>query len=293
MDHFSARLANALLGKNLNAPVIEMHFPSCSILFQKDTIICLSGADFKAMVGDLELPVHQPFFVPAQALLQFKAVRWGVRCYLATQQDFILKPWLNSHSTNIKAAYGGYKGRVLKQADILKYEAMPSSILKTRSVEILHWKARGVKELCGLPIYFLKGNEWNWLTEDSRYFLQNETFQISLEADRMGYQLKGSLLETKDSKQLISSAVNFGTIQLLPNGQLIVLMADHQTTGGYPRIGHVISACLPVLAQCNPGELLYFKPTDLACAEKKFMEQEKYLIDIQSGAKLKIEKLFT
>jgi len=291
MDDFSAQLANALLGKKLDAPVIEMHFPSSGLLFQKPTIICITGADFKPMVEGFELPLHQPVFIPAQTSLQFKTVRWGVRAYLATLQDFILTPWLHSYSTNVKAEAGGYNGRPLKGGDILKYENANWLTSKKQSIEVLHWKALGVRDLYQMPVHFLKGNEWNWLTSDSQFFLENEMFQISLEADRMGYQLKGPVLETKDSKQLISSAVNFGTMQLLPNGQLIVLMADHQTTGGYPRVGHVISAHIPILAQRKPGELVYFKTTDLESAEEKFIKQQHYLIDIQAGAKLNLQKL--
>jgi antagonist of KipI len=106
----------------------------------------------------------------------------------------------------------------------------------------------------------------------------------------MGYRLTGKKIKTKDEKSLLSSAVNFGTIQLLPDGQLIVLMADHQTTGGYPRVAHVISADLPLLAQTSPNEIINFHLTDLETAQEKLMQQQKHLQEIVEGCKLKMKK---
>ena len=107
----------------------------------------------------------------------------------------------------------------------------------------------------------------------------------------MGYRLQGNALKVKEEMQLISSGVTFGTMQLLPDGQLIVLMADHQTTGGYPRIGHVISADLPLLAQCNPGDEIKFLAVEAAIAEQEFIQQQRDLQQIQTASKFKIEKL--
>ncbi len=107
----------------------------------------------------------------------------------------------------------------------------------------------------------------------------------------MGYRLHGNALEEQEDRQLISSGVTFGTIQLLPDGQLIVLMADHQTTGGYPRVGHVISADLPSLAQCNPGDEINFVEVEIEMAEELFIQQQRDLLHIQTASKFKMEKV--
>lgn len=106
----------------------------------------------------------------------------------------------------------------------------------------------------------------------------------------MGYRLEGNAIKVKEDKQLISSGVTFGTIQLLPNGQLIVLMADHQTTGGYPRIGHVISADLPYLAQCNPGDEIQFSESSIGEGEQQYLNQQRDLRHMQTASKFKLEK---
>ena len=106
----------------------------------------------------------------------------------------------------------------------------------------------------------------------------------------MGYRLQGEVLGVKEQQQLVSSAVSFGTLQLFPTGQLIVLMADHQTTGGYPRVGHVISAHLPCLAQMKPLDSIRFQLADLETAEQQLLQQHQYLLSVQHASTFKIEK---
>ncbi len=290
MDRFSAQLANALLGKELNQPVIEMHFPAATYQFLEPAIICLAGADFSPTVNGELIPIHQPVSVPKDAILTCKAWKAGARCYLATLSSITIDSWLNSYSTATKVGVGGYKGRALQEGDVIGLTptgAIPSAI-PAATVAPLHWTAEGVHFHCP-EMQFVVGNEWYELsTAMQRQFL-NQSFAISSSSDRIGYRLVGEPLHTKQPISLVSAAVCFGTIQLLPNGQLVVLMADHQTTGGYPRIGHVISAHLPHLAQANPGDTFRFALTNTKAAEEKLVAQQKYLVQLQNACKFKIE----
>jgi antagonist of KipI len=119
------------------------------------------------------------------------------------------------------------------------------------------------------------------LSSASRKNFLESDFLLLPSSDRMGYQLKGTPLALDQPVELVSSAVACGTVQLLPNGQLIVLMADHQTTGGYPRIAHVISAHLAKLAQLRPSETVQFRQMDLAAAEKMLIARQKELHILQ------------
>ncbi len=290
MDRFSAQLSNALMGKDLNAPVIEMHFPAAGFLFKKSTIICLAGADFSAFINDEPIPIHQPVYVKEGSLLGFKNKKCGARCYLSIVHEMQIEKWLGSYSTNIKAEAGGWHDRQLKAGDKIGLTDMKLFNQKNIRNLLLPWKTDGIKKSFTTRLNVLVGNEWNWLTDISQHsFLQND-FQISINADRMGYRLTGKKIKTKEEKSLLSSAVNFGTIQLLPDGQLIVLMADHQTTGGYARVAHIISADLPLLAQANPNEIINFHLTDLETAQKKMRQQQKHLQEIEDACKLKMEK---
>jgi antagonist of KipI len=288
MDRFSAQLANALLGRNLHQPVIELHYPASTILFQQPTIICISGADFTPAVNDSSVPLHQPLFVPAHSLLQWKGQRQGARCYLSFLADLAIEPWLNSYSTNTKAAAGGYKGRPLLKDDVISFYQTLLPYGFSNTVTSLPWKYQHKVEASD-TIEFLMGNEWSWLTENTQQEFLQERFCIAPASDRMGYRLEGKPLKTATQEQLISSAVSFGTIQLFPSGQLVVLMADHQTTGGYPRIGHVISAHLPRLAQKRAGAEITFVPTSLKVAQEKWLARQQYLMQLQKTCNLKMQ----
>ncbi|HUS01902.1 MAG TPA: biotin-dependent carboxyltransferase family protein [Chitinophagaceae bacterium] len=292
MDRYAAQLANALLGKDLNSPVIEMHFPSCEILFKEETIICLTGADFTPTIERKKIPVNQPVAVNKNTALHFEKKIAGARCYLSLLHELDQDKWRNSYSTNIVANAGGFKGRALKKGDKLNFKNnfKFKYLLEGNDLIVLSWKATGTIQ-SKKEIRFIKGNEWDWLADESIKLFTENNYKILNNSNRMGYRLEGNELKVKEDKQLISSGVTFGTIQLLPGGQLIVLMADHQTTGGYPRIGHVISADLPLLAQHNPGGEIKFSEVELAVAEQEFIRQERDLLHIQTASQYKIENI--
>lgn len=287
MDRFSASLANALLGKEANAPVIELHFPAAQILFQKPCVICLAGADFTPLINNAPILLHQPVMANENTVLKFMQLKSGARCYLATLNELQLEPWLNSYSTNLKAGAGGYKGRRLLDDDELIFDVI--HLPKTQnSFKYLPWRYNNDVVKTN-EVAFIPGNEWNWLTTKSQTSFLNNGFTITPASDRMGYRLQGEALEQTITEQLVSSAVSFGTIQLLPNGQTIVLMAGHQTTGGYPRLGHVISAHLPRLAQMKAGEQLKFAMTNVEAAEEKLMAQQQHLLRLQNTCNVKMK----
>ncbi len=225
---------------------------------------------------------------------QFQKWKKGARCYLAIKEKLNIQKWLNSYSTNIKAGSGGFNGRALQKDDVISFKEKKEykKILKNNDLVILPWKADIVwskKPIERIVVFF--GNEWNKLTEESKNKFLNEPFVIGSLADRMGYHLQGTL-RAKEDGELVSSAVSFGTIQLLPNGELIVLMADHQTTGGYPRIAYVVSAHLPFLAQSQPGDKIYFRLTDQEHAEDLLLLQQQHLLQLQNACKFRLEEFF-
>jgi antagonist of KipI len=197
-----------------------------------------------------------------------------------------MQKWLDSYSTHLKAAAGGWCGQPLKKGDELPFNENTiyfAGWLKEESnYEILPWRVN-TDRAYQFPheIGFIPGHEWSMLGEASRNaFLQNN-FTIHPSSDRMGYQLKGAPLKMEKNIELVSSAVSFGTVQLLPGGQLIVLMADHQTTGGYPRLAHVVTAHLPKLAQLRPSDCIQFKQMDIHAAEQLLVARQKELHILQ------------
>ena len=291
MDKYAAAIANILIGNDPNEPVIEMHFPAATILFEHPAMIALSGADFDVSINGDPAPVNHPVLINKNTTLQFNSPKNKSRCYLAIKGGMKLFKWLNSYSTNLKAEAGGFSGRRLLKDDVIELYELPYSIQPGKNdFKILPWKANedfGIEDTGQLMV--LPGAEWEWLdTSSQEKFLKNPFF-ISHNSDRMGYRLASEPLHSGTKAELVSSAVNFGSIQLLPDGQLIILMADHQTTGGYPRLGNIISVHLPMLAQMKAGDKIRFNFTDHQAAESLLLKQQQHLLQLEIACKLRLE----
>ena len=133
----------------------------------------------------------------------------------------------------------------------------------------------------------IHGGEFELLSGISERTLLSEMFTLTKDSNRQGYRLEGTPIHLLHNKELVSSATAFGTIQLLPDGQMVMLMADHQTTGGYPRIGHVISADLPIAAQLGPNDRVAFKLVDVGEAEEIQIKLEHELTLFKVACRLK------
>jgi antagonist of KipI len=290
MDRFSCGLANALLGKEISAAVFEFHFPASEIYFEKETIITLTGADLSPAINQKPVPMYHPIAIAEGSILKFTRIVTGARAYMAVLGDLELEKWLGSYSTNLKTTVGGFNGRSFLRYDGISFRYIKEikTLLNEKDFMVLPWKVMDIIEH-GNQVQCIIGNEWHYLDKDMQQEFQNSYYQITTEADRMGYILAGARLKLNTDEQMTSSAASFGTIQLLPGGQLILLMADHQTTGGYPRIAHVISADLPIVAQKKPNDVLQFQLTDLTTAEEKFEKQQKYLNEIQIACKFRMQ----
>lgn len=286
-DRFSAALANALLGNELNSPVLELHFPAASLLFTSPSAVCITGADFSAFLDNEAILPDHPFIAARGQSLHFQRPVSGARCYIAVWNGLKADEWLGSCSTHIKAGAGGWKGRPLRNGDEIPFLGEMNLGDKNPAFRFLPWSHH--TPVSSGEIEILPGKDWYELTEEAKGLIQQKPFFITRQSDRMGCRLSGHPLEIKSKEQMVSSGVCFGTVQLLPDGQLVILMAGHQTTGGYPVVAQVASASLPALAQKRPGDELRFQLTDLEEAEKKRYRQEIYLRDLQNACKFRMQ----
>ncbi len=282
MDRVAMHMANALTGNPPTTAVIEMHFPGPAIRFTSDSLIALSGADALVLLNKQEpIPINRTVYIQAGTTLHIEKGLNGQRLYLAIRGGFDSSGWLNSCSTAQVFPKGG---RVFVKNDVLGINT-PTSLNQPNGFA-LPWFVPAVNY--SNKIRFIPGQAYQQLTADSLE-RHSETFTISNNSNRMGYRLNGPSLVQRETHELLSSAVVFGTIQLLPSGQLIILMADHQTTGGYPCLGHVISADLPALAQMGAGTQLKLEPVDLLAAKRLRREQEKDLTLLENAINFRIE----
>jgi antagonist of KipI len=289
MDKFSAQIANTLVGNNRNEAVIELHFPSSIFIFQEPALIALGGADFSASINGEKIPCHHAILVNKNSILQFHQTVKGTRVYLAVRGGFEIEMWMNSSSTHLKAKAGGYKGRNLQKEDeLILRQPMNCRLLKENEFIVLPWQADTQWNDSGEEIFIVPGNEWERLTHESKENLLMTTFVITQQSDRMGYRLNNIPLHKISNGEIVSSAVGFGTVQLLPDGRMIILMADHQTTGGYPRIAHVITAHHTKLAQMKAGDKICFRLTDQRVAEELLMKQHRHLLQLQNACTFRL-----
>ncbi|MGN6490701.1 MAG: biotin-dependent carboxyltransferase family protein [Agriterribacter sp.] len=290
MDRFSARIVNALAGNSANAPVIESHFPAASLLIEEDMLIAVGGADFSPSINGRYISLYQPVWVTAGSILEHKTWKHGARTYIAAGGELEIPAWLNSYSTNVKLAAGGWKGRTLRKNDRIRLKEKRLPTTPFHGVQALSWRANVTWDDATDEnvVYVLHGPEYKWLNEESRRMLEAQSFTISTTADRMGYQLEEAL-PYRAEEELLSSATTFGTVQLLPGGKIIVLMADHQVSGGYPRIAQVITSHLPMLAQKKPGDFIRFKFIHQELAEALLCKQQHHLVLLQHACEFKLQ----
>lgn len=295
MDLFAMQTANLLAGNEMNEAVIEFFYPASEIYFEKNSLIAIAGANFSPTINGQRIKNGEPLMVKKKTVLVFSKKKNGQCCYLSVHGGFKLLPWLNSNSTNLKAMAGGYEGRKLMKGDIIEFNTeFKNEQLKKNDFYKLPCRSVCFKnESAEDEIFVLPGNEWNYLSAESKNNFIEKEFQVIVSSDRMGYRLKGENLISLNKDELVSSAVNFGTIQLLPNGELIILMADSQTTGGYPRVAHIVSAHLSKLSQKQPGAKIKFTIVNQATAENLFMKQQLHLQQLKNGCNFKLQQFLT
>ena len=194
----------------------------------------------------------------------------GMYGYLCVQGGFVLPQALNSCSTDLRAQIGGIEGRCLQAGDQL--QTANDHILRSE-IGIAPIPLRDV-------IRALPSSEYQAFKRKSQYYWWRNEWTLQSNSDRMGYRFQGQTLELKQPLEMLSHAIQFGSVQVPPSGQPIILMADAQTTGGYPKIANVIDADLGVLAQVRLGSTIKFEAVSLQEAAKLRRKNEIYLDQI-------------
>jgi antagonist of KipI len=288
MDPFARRVANLLVGNDEDEAVLEMTMAGPTLLFERDALIAICGGSFSPKVNGFPVGQWRPIFVQRGSKLSFGVPNWGCRAYLAVAGGFCVPQVLGSKSTYLRAGIGGLEGRALQKGDVLKLgrETVQGKNRRLRLAHLIKGKGfaqerwRVGSDL--LPAYaenpeilVLRGGQFAWFSEESRRRFFMDEYVVTSRSDRMGYRLSGPQLTLKEPRELISEAVTVGTVQVPAGGEPIILMADCQTTGGYPKIAQIITADLPKLAQLKPGAKIRFREISIAEAQKLYREQEK------------------
>jgi antagonist of KipI len=296
MDTNSMRLANILCGNEQGSVVLETTLHGAEWLVEEEQLIAFSGGGSSLFINNQAAPFNRSIRVKASSLLSLKPNRTGCRTYLAVAGGFKARTDLKSGSTYKTASLGGHEGRALNSGDLLEWhheksdlseEIMGSLRLNGFDYKAANWSVNFNKPAKEKMIRVFQGPEWDWFDDSIKEKLYKFSFGISNQSDRMGYRLTGSPLTLLQKRELISTAVCSGTIQVTHEGNLVLLMADAQTTGGYPRIAMVAMVDLPICAQLRPEDRFNFIEISTGRAEDLYLEREKSLQQIQSAINLK------
>ncbi len=254
MDAGSARKANLLVGNPDFNPVLEFTLQGPVIELLGQGYIAVTGGVFDLKLNQQSIPQNQAIELKGKNKLAIGSAQLGCRGYIAVAGEWLLSPWLESCST-------APQNTAQLTPDSLIQKGSEISI-KSMVRDLLEFDIPATSAPSGV-IRILAGPEYHLIDTDSIKELFKTTFTISSQSNRMGYRLNAPLSRYQEPVDIISSAVVPGTIQLTNSGQLIILMADAQTTGGYPRIANVVSADLDVLGQMKPGDQIRFQLVSL------------------------------
>lgn len=285
MDSFAMRIANLLVGNKISEAVLEITLTGPTLQFNEDTIISICGADLNPMIEGVEVPIWCTIGVRQRSVLSFQSYKNGCRVYLAVAGGFDVGEVLGSKSTYLRAKFGGLYGRALKTKDILPLNnpskiSLNSKISKHDAFVVYPWhlsQAILPKYQSPFEIRTLAGPQYAYFSKKDIETFFNQSYEISSQSDRMGYRLKGEPLSLTNENAMISEAVAFGSVQVPADGQPIVLLADRQTIGGYPKIAQVASVDLALIAQAKPGDQVKFKKITLKQAQSLYIRQETTL----------------
>jgi antagonist of KipI len=300
MDAYAMRLANIAVGNNENEGVLEITMIGPSLELEKGTLISITGGNISPTINGKKIPMGRPVYLKEDCVLNFGACIAGCRSYLAIAGGFDVPEVMESKSTYLRAQFGGFNGRTLKKGDILNIGA--KSVAAIKIIEKL--QEINLKDEFVAPSWYMgdttaentnstiirvfKDRQFDNISDVSINKFFNSEFNVDNKSDRMGYRLCGEKIELKERLEMISEEVSIGTIQIPPDGNPIILLADRQTTGGYPKIAHVVSVDIQKIVQLKPNSKIKFKQISLKEAERLYFEREKYINELKKAIRLTI-----
>ena len=274
-DPFSLRSGNLLVGNPEGEAGLEMTLTGGKYQFEQDATISLTGSYFLTGLDGNVLPFHERVHITKGQIMNIGHSQDGARCYLTVRGGFDIEPVLGSRSTHQMTGMGGFRGRSLKEGDVIHFcgpihdsapKIIDGSIKMDRSI-----------------LRITRGIQHDWFDQRVWDILQNNSFKVSHIFDRMGIRVEGETIDTNKNDQVLTEGIPVGAVQIPPNGQPIISFVDHQTTGGYPKIANVITADLCKLGQLRHQDEFRFDLVSMEEAETLRLAQESYFNGIRSS----------
>jgi len=263
VDWWAFQSANMLVGNTVQQACVEIGFSSAVVIVEQDALLAVCGAGYHLVLNGQEIPLWMAFLAKRGDRVEFNKASGGNWVYLAVAGGINSEIWMGSRSVYPRAGLG----RLITQGDRLSLDHLsnPSRLLAGGSIP---GKARPPYRQNPV-VRVIPGPHANRFREESFEVFWSQSFVVSVNSDRMGYRLKGPALVHTAGADLISQGMALGEIQVPADGQPIVMMPDHPTTGGYTSIGTVARVDLPLLVQAQPVDAqVYFSPVSVEEAQQ-------------------------
>ena len=281
LDSVSLRFANLLVGNPECMAGLEVTSGRVRLRPEVDRLVAWGGGEFEMRIGDEPIPILHCARVSAGGMIELSPKRGG-RAWLAISGGLDVSEILGSRATDLRALFGGWEGRVLRDGDALPLGAESERCPRLRAAipnGVSDWSAPRFGSR-GRFLRVIRGKNWD---DDAGAKLLAQKFRVAMNSDRMGLRLEGGEMVSTNAAELVSAAVAPGTIQLPPSGAPVVLLGDCQTIGGYPKIAHVITVDLGYAGQLQPLDEVRFELIELEEARDLLRERERDVAHFRAG----------
>ncbi len=267
MDRRAYQIANRLVGNDHGEAVLEATLMGPGLEFLEDTVIAITGADMEPTLDDSKVGLYEAIPVKKGQVLHMGFAKTGCRSYIAVAGGIDVPQVFGSRSTNLKCHMGGLHGGPVKNGDLLPTKKL--SFFKKIKISRGGSKVTPTMYTNQVRVRVIPGPQDDCFSDQGLQSFYSGEYKVSPQSDRMGIRLEGNEVESKQGTDIISDGIVFGSIQITSSGKPIILMADHQTTGGYAKIGTVVTEDLPLLAQVRPGDQVQFEKIEIASWERQ------------------------
>ncbi|MCI8763607.1 MAG: biotin-dependent carboxyltransferase family protein [Lachnospiraceae bacterium] len=273
MDVRSFKIANLLLDNPENEAVLEFALIGPTLEFTAGTLIAITGGDFQPTINGEPAPMYTAIDIHKGDVLKFGSARTGSRGYIAFSSYLKISVVMGSRCTNMKSSIGGFKGRKLQDGDYIgfriKRRYLPFFLSRTLELDEFNQNEVTLRVVLG-------PQDEKFSRQGIETFLSSE-YTVTSDFDRMGCRLEGPFIARKETTDMISDGIAFGSIQVPSHGKPIILLADRQTTGGYPKIATVASVDIPWLVQRKTDHKVRFKAISVEEAQRLYLEESEEL----------------
>ncbi len=267
LDNRALTIGNILVGNERKAAALETTLFGLKIEFLDDCFIAVTGGDLSAKINGELLERYSAIEVKRGDILHFERCLSGARSYICFSRGLDIKEVMGSCSTSQMSSTGGLKGRKLISGDVISFRSKveKTSLAGRRYLENYYNDDKNVLRV-------IKGPQYSYFSKNSLEIFFKSEYKFRSDSDRMGARFEGPVIEHVESADIISDGIALGAVQVPSSGRPIVMLADRQTTGGYPKIANVVSVDIPKVAQAKPGDVFSFKLVSYEEARKLYLE---------------------